>query len=68
MSEWIDVSDTNYAQKEALKERELEAVVDRMSIEKRSELRQKLDECNEEEGKAISTWCVTLSTDRDMID
>ena len=54
MSERIDVSDTNYVPEAALKERKLEAAVDRMSKKKRSELQWKLDEYNEDAGGTIN--------------
>jgi hypothetical protein len=47
--ETISIADTHYGQHAALKERELEAVVDSMSRDKRNELRQKLDECEMED-------------------
>ncbi len=44
MSDSVDVSDTHYGQEAALKIRELEAVVDSMSQEKRNKLQRKLNE------------------------
>ena len=49
MSDKIDIKDTHYGRELALKERELEAMLDNMSQEKRRELRRKLDELDVEE-------------------
>ncbi len=43
MSDKVNIMDTHYRHKLALKERELGATLDNMSQEKRRELRQKLD-------------------------
>ena len=47
--ESISIADTHYGRHAALMERELEAAGDSMSRDKRSELRQKLDECEMED-------------------
>ena len=54
MSDKIDIKDTHYGRELALKERELEAVLDNMSQEKRQELRRKMDELDVEEQTARS--------------
>ena len=54
MSDDIDIKDTHYGRKMALKERELEATLDNMSQEKREELRRKLDELDAKESANIA--------------
>ena len=65
MVESIDINDTHYGCQAAIMERELETSVDRMSTDKRNELRQKLVACDMED-KATSASQeaqVTVSTE-----
>ena len=48
----IDIRDTSYGHEMALQERALEAAAEKMSREKRDELRQKLDEINADKSLA----------------
>ena len=54
MSDDIDIKDTYYGCKLALKARELEATLGNMSQEKREELRQKLDVLDAKESANIA--------------